>query len=156
MLDQPLTWTVDGRGPADVQIYLIPTGDETGLNKVQLFFSVPAATGIVHTDMKTGPLTTCRQNLLKDDPFTVSQDHLGAGGPADPNDPNNLEGEETQLSPDKTITTTIKWKLTRVVAESANPRPSLRGPRRNDRRAQLEATQRGSAGLSRGEAVLLG
>ena len=48
----------------------------------------------MHTDLKTGPLTACRQNLLKDDPFTVPQDQLGAGGPADPNDPNNLEGEK--------------------------------------------------------------
>lgn len=108
-----VSWAVDSTGPANVQIFLNPGGDETGLSKVQLFFSVPAGTGTVHTDLKTGPLTACRQNLLKDDPFTVMQDQLSADGPADPNDPNNLEGEQTTLSPDKTITTTIKWKLSR-------------------------------------------
>ena len=78
-----------------------------------MFFSVPAATGTLHSEIKTGQLNACLQNLLKDEPFTVMEDHLDARGPADPNDPNNLEGEQTTLSVDKTITTTIKWKLTR-------------------------------------------
>jgi len=110
-----LTWLVDGSGPADVQVFVGPSGPaaESGLSKVQLFFSVPAATGTLHTDLKTGQLTACRQNLLKDEPFSVTQDQLSADGPADPNDPNNLDGEQTTLSPDGTITTTIKWKLTR-------------------------------------------
>jgi hypothetical protein len=75
----------------------------SGLSQVQMFFSVPAATGTGHRDLKTGPLTACRQKLLTDEPFTVMQDHLGAGGPADANDPNILEGEEVQLSPDKRL-----------------------------------------------------
>jgi hypothetical protein len=110
-----VTWAVDGKGPADVQIFVSGSSaaDESGLSAVQLFISVPQATGTMHTDLRTGPLTACRQNLLKDEPFTVMQDHLDARGPADPNDPNNLEGDQTTLSPDKTITTTIKWKLTR-------------------------------------------
>jgi len=110
-----LIWAVDGGGPATVEIFLTEPSmaEGSGLSKVQLAFSVPAATGTVHTDIKTGQLTACRQNLLRDEPFTVMQDQLVADGPADPNDPNNLSGEQTSLSPDKTITTTIKWKLTR-------------------------------------------
>jgi hypothetical protein len=108
------TYAVDGSGPANIQIFLnTRTGDASGLNEVQMFFSVPAATGTVHTDIKTGSLTNCRQNLLTDAPFSVMDDFLDAKGPADPNDPNNLEGEQTTLSPDKSITTTIKWKLSR-------------------------------------------
>jgi hypothetical protein len=108
-------WTVDGGGPATVQIFVnTPSAaDPSGIGNVQMYFSVPAATGTLHSEIKTGQLNACRQNLLKDEPFTVAQDQLGANGPADPNDPNNLEGEQTTLSVDKTITTTIKWKLTR-------------------------------------------
>jgi hypothetical protein len=109
-----VSYAVDGSGPSNVQIFLnTRTGDPAGLNDVQIFFSVPAATGTVHTDIKTGSLPNCRQNGLFDAPFSVMEDFLSARGPADPNDPNNLDGEETTLSVDKTITTTIKWKLTR-------------------------------------------
>ncbi len=40
-------------------------------------------------------------------------DSLSARGAADPNDPNHLKGTQSELSPDKTITTTITWKLSR-------------------------------------------
>jgi hypothetical protein len=104
---QHLTWAVDGTGPAQVQIFLDPA---TG---AQIFMTVPAATGTLHTDMKTGPLTNCKQVVLKDQPYSTSQDNLVASGPVDPNDPAHLEGTQTDLSPDKAITTTIKWKLSR-------------------------------------------
>jgi hypothetical protein len=107
-------WAVDGGGPADVQIFVSdPGASASGLSEVQMFIGVPAATGTLHKDMKTGQLTACRQILLTDEPFTTFQDRFSVRGPADANDPNNLEGEDVQLSPDKTITTTIKWKLSR-------------------------------------------
>ena len=106
------TWAADGSGPARVEIFVSPPSAE-GLSKVDLIFGVPAATGTLHTDIRTGNLNNCKQNVLRDEPFSVMQDQLHASGPADPNDPNNLEGDEVSLSPDKTVTTTIKWKLTR-------------------------------------------
>jgi len=105
-----LTWAVDGSGPANVQIFIDGSGA-----RADLIISVPQAAGTVHTERTmngpTGPQTCLTTQM--DQPYTLQADSLSARGPADPNDPNHLEGTQSELSPDKTITTTIKWKLSR-------------------------------------------
>jgi hypothetical protein len=108
---QHLTWAVDGTGAADVQVYTDVPDGQPG----QIFFSAPAAKGTVHLErIKNGPTgpTTCIATQMED-PYTLMADFLGAKGPIDPSDLNHFEGTQTELSPDKTITTTIKWKLSR-------------------------------------------
>jgi hypothetical protein len=107
---QHLTYAVESKGPADVQIFI-----DARAATAQVLINVSQARGTLHTErIRNGP--TGPQNCLStqmDDPYTLTADYLSARGPADPNDPNHLEGNQSELSPDKTITTTIKWKLTR-------------------------------------------